>query len=112
MPAITRFRLASSSEVTVSRRDRSRFEPLIITRYQIQVNKRSYTVFETEMGKKPTESQGFLDFSLRLAGDSLLMPIEIDKHLLASKKARLLDSLGANHLESTFFYFGAVVGTK
>jgi hypothetical protein len=106
MAAVTQFKTVGSA-----RYHRGDFSPLEITRQQIQLNGKSYTAFVEQRGKKRSEGAP-LPFILRLAGDSLLMPLAIENYVPATRKAYLLDSLGSERLENTFFRFGAAVGTK
>jgi hypothetical protein len=106
MDSVVRFKTVGSPG-----RYRRDFSPLEITRQEVQVNGKSYTTFVEKMGKKLSGS-GTLPFILRLAGDSLLMPLVIENCVPTARKAHLLDSLGSKCLGSTFFRFGAAVGTK
>jgi hypothetical protein len=106
MAPVVRFKTVGSP-----RRYRRDFSPLEITRQEVQVNGKSYTTFVEKMGKKPSGS-GTLPFILRLAGDSLLMPLTLYDFVPATRRAHLLDSLGPKCLESAFFRFGSAVGTK
>jgi hypothetical protein len=106
MPEVTRFRLLNAS-----RWQRKHFAPLQLIQQPTQANGKNYTAFQEQRSKKPSEA-GLLPFTLRLEGDSLLMPITLYEYTPLAHRTRLLDSLGTRRLEGTFLRFGAAVGTS
>lgn len=104
MATVTLFKTVGSSKAY-------RRGSLEIIQQRMQVNGNNYTAFLGKEAKKQSEAYT-MPFILRIAGDSLLMPLSIESYTPAPLRAQLLDSLGPKRLENTFFRFSAPVGTQ
>lgn len=109
MPTVTQFYSTQTTQLTKKRR--KYLSSLALTQHAVLVNGKAYTQFITARVADQANAEK-LPFTLRLAGDSLLMPLTLYGYIPAAQKTHLLDSLGPKRLESTFFCFGAAVGTK